>query len=52
LNDAVTAFAVQSSTDQEQWSPLTTVTNLTGTLEFKDANAENNSRHFYRALQR
>jgi hypothetical protein len=31
------AFEVQSSTDLDQWSPLTTVTNLPGTLSFTDA---------------
>ena len=27
------AFEMQASTDLEQWSPMTTVTNLTGTLD-------------------
>ena len=30
------SFEVQASTDLKQWSPMTTVTNLTGTLEFTD----------------
>ena len=46
------AFGVQSSTDMEQWSPLSTVTNLTGTLEFTDPNAANDSRRFYRTVLR
>ena len=46
------AFEVQTSTDLDQWSPLTTVTNLTGTLEFRDPNAVNHLRRFYRAVLR
>jgi hypothetical protein len=42
------AFEVQSSTDLEQWSPLTTVTNVTGTLEFADPNEANQGVRFYR----
>jgi hypothetical protein len=45
------AFEVQASTDLDQWSPLTTVTNLTGTLEFTDADTTNPSRRFYRTVQ-
>jgi enediyne biosynthesis protein E4 len=45
------AFEVQASTNLDQWSPLTTVTNLTGTLEFTDPNAANDSRRFYRTVQ-
>jgi len=46
------AFEVQTSTDLDQWSPLTTETNLTGTLEFTDPNAANDLRRFYRAVIR
>jgi hypothetical protein len=46
------AFEVQTSTNLEQWLPLTTVTNLTGTLEFTDPDAANPSRRFYRTLLR
>ena len=46
------AFEVQTSTDLDQWSPLTTVTNLTGTLEFADPDAANHLRRFYRTLLR
>jgi hypothetical protein len=46
------AFEVQSSTDLERWLPVTTVTNLTGALEFTDPDAANPSRRFYRALLR
>jgi hypothetical protein len=45
------AFEVQTSTDLDRWSPLTTVTNLTGTLEFTDADTANPSRRFYRTVQ-
>ena len=44
------AFEVQASTELEQWSPVTAVTNLTGTLEFTDPNAANHLRRFYRAV--
>jgi hypothetical protein len=47
-----TAFEVQASTDLEQWSALTTVTNLTGTLEFTDTNTPSPFRRFYRTLLR
>ena len=43
------AFEVQASTELDQWSPVTTVTNLTGTLEFTDPDAANLMRRFYRA---
>ena len=42
------AFEMQASSDLKQWSPVTTVTDLTGTLEFTDPDAENPSRRFYR----
>ena len=45
-------FDVQTSRDLVQWSPLTTVTNLTGTLEFTDPNAANDFRRFYRTVLR
>ena len=32
------------------WSPVTTVTNLTGTLEFTDPDAVNSVRRFYRTV--
>ena len=46
------AFEVQASTNLNQWSPLTTVTNLTGTLEFTDPDAANHLRRFFRVLLR
>jgi len=45
-------FLVEASTDLEQWSPVTTVTNLTGTLEFTDPNAASQSWRFYRTVVR
>jgi hypothetical protein len=42
------AFDLQVSTDLAQWFPLTTVTNLTGTLEFTDPTAANQLQRFYR----
>jgi hypothetical protein len=44
------AFETQVSTDLKQWSSLTTVTNLTGTLEFMDPNAANQVWRFYRTM--
>ena len=46
------AFDVQASADLDQWLPLATVTNLTGTLEFTDPNAASQSRRFYRTVVR
>ena len=44
-------FEVQASTDLKQWSPVNTVTNLTGALEFTDPDAANHLRRFYRAVR-
>ena len=44
------AFEVQTSPDLRQWTPVTTVTNLSGTLEFIDPDLAKPSRRFYRAL--
>ena len=44
------AFEVQTSIDLKQWSPMTTVTNLAGTLEVTDPGAANLMRRFYRAV--
>jgi hypothetical protein len=40
-------------TDLRQWQPLSTLTNVTGTLEFSDSTATYHScARFYRAVQR
>ena len=44
------AFEVQAPTDLKQWSPVSSVTNLTGTLEFNDPDAANLMQRFYRAV--
>ena len=44
------AFELQASTDLKQWSPVTTVTNLTGALEFTDPDAANLMKRFYRTV--
>ena len=44
------AFEVQASIDLKQWSPVTTVTNLTCALEFTDPDAANLMKRFYRAV--
>ena len=44
------AFEVQASIDLKQWSPVATVTNQTGTLEFTDPGAANLMQRFYRAV--
>ena len=44
------AFDVQASIDLEKWSPVTSVTNLTGTLEFTVPDAPNHLRRLYRAV--
>jgi hypothetical protein len=46
------AFEIQASTDLEQWSPVATATNLTGTLEYTDPYTTNHLRRFYRAVLR
>ena len=46
------AFELQASIDLKQWSPVTTVTNLTGTLEFTDPDAASLMQRFYRAVLR
>jgi enediyne biosynthesis protein E4 len=47
------AFEVQASEDVEgPWSPLTTVTNLTGTLDYTDATATRLAQRFYRVKSR
>ena len=46
------AFEVQASTDLKQWSPVTTVPNLTGALQFTDHDLAKHSRRFYRAVRR
>jgi hypothetical protein len=45
------AFEVQMSPDLAQWSPVTTVTNLTGTLDYTDAAAPATQR-YYRVMSR
>ena len=46
------AFEVQMSADLGQWSPVTTVTNLTGTLDYTDAAAGPLTQRFYRVVSR
>ena len=46
------AFEVQTSADLKQWSTVTTVTNLTGTLEFTAPDAAILQRRFYRTVFR
>ena len=41
------ASEVQASIDLKQWWPVTTVTNLTGTLEFTDPDAAGILQRFY-----
>jgi hypothetical protein len=45
-------FALERSTNLSDRTTLETVTNLTGTLEFRDGNAVPNAASFYRAVQR
>ena len=46
------AFELQASTDLVNWLPTSTVTNLAGTLEFKDVATEMQMGRFYRTLLR
>jgi hypothetical protein len=43
-------FALEWSGDLQYWHPLTTLTNLTGTLEFFDVEAVNQPFRFYRTV--
>lgn len=44
------AFEVQASPDLKQWTPVTTVTNLSGLLEFIDPDLAKPSQRFYRTV--
>jgi hypothetical protein len=46
------AFDVEASTDLTGWSNVATVTNLTGTLVFEDAEADEYASRYYRVLAR
>jgi hypothetical protein len=46
------AFDVEASTDLTSWSNVATVTNLTGTLVFEDAEADEYASRYYRVLAR
>jgi hypothetical protein len=46
------AFDVQASQDLLDWQAVATVTNLTGMLEFPDANAAGPTARFYRVMHR
>ena len=46
------AFDIQTSTDLRQWTPVTTVTNLTGTLDYTVEPTALPSQRFYRAVSR
>jgi hypothetical protein len=45
------AYRVEGSPDLATWTPLTTVTNLTGRLQWMDTNAPGQDRRFYRAAK-
>jgi hypothetical protein len=42
-------IVLEGSSNLIQWSPLTTLTNLTGTLEFSDGEVLHYPHRFYRA---
>jgi hypothetical protein len=44
------SFGIENSTDLRQWQPLSTLTNLTGTLECSDSTATQHAVRFYRAV--
>ena len=41
-------YGIEASSDLVNWTRLTTLTNLAGTLQFSDPNATNGARRFYR----
>ncbi len=45
------AYSIEGSPDLSTWSPLATVTNLTGTLQWTDRDAPGPVARFYRALK-
>ena len=45
-------FEIQTTAALDLWSPLTTVTDLTGTLDFADLDAASQSRRFYQTVAR
>ena len=44
------SYAIQASTNLLDWSPLATITNLTGTVKFSDSAATNYTQRFFRAV--
>ncbi|MCL4181232.1 MAG: hypothetical protein KJ072_26245 [Verrucomicrobia bacterium] len=46
------AFDIEASTDLTGWSNVATVTNLTGTLVFEDAEADEYASRYYRVVAR
>ena len=42
------AYGIEASSDLADWTRLTTLTNLTGTLQIADPDAPNFARRFYR----
>jgi hypothetical protein len=44
------SFEVQASMDLVAWSTVSTVTNLTGTLVFEDAEADQHESRYYRVV--
>jgi formylglycine-generating enzyme required for sulfatase activity len=45
------SFDVQGSTDLVTWTPVTTVTNTTGTLVFEDAETDRHDCRYYRVVE-
>jgi hypothetical protein len=45
-------FEIQASTELKQWSGLTTITNLNGSVEFTDTDLPNHPQRFYRTVHR
>jgi len=43
-------YAIETSSHLDSWTPLTQVTNLTGTIQYRDNVASNVTQRFYRAV--
>ena len=43
-------YRVEKNDDWQGWSPLGTLTNVFGTVQFNDASATNRARRVYRAV--
>jgi hypothetical protein len=46
-----TTYSVEASNDLRTWTPVTTLVNQDGVLDFVDPSAANAKQHFYRIIK-